>query len=892
MAVGRQQSSHLDPEIPQKYCKCEGTVAKESAELGMAKNLKNLLPWSDVIEKGTAKEEKQSPSLYISIIAQPECENNHEICPSFQQHQIYNTDSKQYSHLNIEHTANNVVNSTEGKPSHQSKPPRIKGKKAKRKRKQKNGSQNPEQRGQRIPEQECRAPIPVQDEESQQSLESLNVWWTDAKQKTSGLKEKHPTISNEHPLQDLCLLKDDRLKEHHKLINLKQCIYHIGGGKLPPSAALHVPPLDSLSISEFLKTLGTKSSCDLDYGETTSPEYGSPKLIRPYEDPKTDSVEECMFEALRGSVSMGEPKSLSTFAKAWNQEADDENREMDTEGVILTEKLKTEDYEYKEGIHWTKDGEALGSGSFGDVLPAKDEQTGVRFAVKKIHQSRFRSQELTSCLWVSSPKLVPVYGAVREGPCINVFLKLMTGGSLGQLIKLNGFLPEDRALYYLGQVLEGLTHLHAKSIVHGDIKADNILLSEDGNEAYLSDLGHSAYLPMDGSKKQLLTADYVPGTETHMAPEIVRGDDCDTKLDVWSSCCMMLHMLNGWHPWSRTHAPPLCLKIATEPPPVQEIPPTCDPQTCEVIVEGLEKDPVRRVTAARLQEKVHLALHKIGGLKSPCKSEYKTPRSFPDTTLPPSPVRATESPISKHEPALIDTRPSPSPNKSKPEFIKEKTISSLTDSSAVRPNILPRKEIQQMEREYLLTNLFLASSLEEQEQMLSCLSEDNLDLHRSHKDSLHTFDTASSGIYSWDSEMDPLSLKSDSLNHEGVTTTPSWFNGYKVQLQTLSGEKLHIWESGRTKLGDLALGISSQIPLQSFTILTPEGKPVPWSTDIADCGIYLQCALAPDRGGDWIWRVMRGRLEQGPTGEVYTGGGSGGSPCKKEEVFPNTEHPV
>eukprot|EP00079_Xenopus_tropicalis_P010586 XP_002935595.2 PREDICTED: mitogen-activated protein kinase kinase kinase 14 isoform X1 [Xenopus tropicalis] len=866
MAVGRQQSSQLDPEIPKKLYKCEGMVGKETVAMEW--------PWSEVIQKGTAKEGKQCPSVYISIIAQPECENNHEICPSSKQHQIYNTDSKQYSHLDTEHIANNVVNSTEGKPARQSKPPCVKGKKAKRKRRQKNSPQNTEQRGQRIPEQECRAPIPVQDEESQQSLEHLNVWRTDRKEKTSGLRGQQNTISNEHPPQGLYLLKDDGLKEHHKLIDLKQCIYHIGGGKLPPSK-LQVPPLDSLSISEFLKTLGTKRSCDLDYGKTTSPEYGSSKLTRPYEDSKTDSVEECMFAALRGSVSMGEPKSLCTFAKAWNQEADDEDREMDTEGVILTEKLKAEDYEYKEGIHWTQDGKALGSGSFGDVLPAKDEQTGLRFAIKKIHQSRFRSQELTSCLLVSSPKLVPVYGAVREGPWINVFLKLMTGGSLGQLIKINGYLPEDRALYYLGQVLEGLTHLHAKSLVHGDIKADNILLSEDGNDAYLCDLGHSAYLPTDGCKKQLLTADYVPGTETHMAPEIVRGDTCDTKLDVWSSCCMMLHMLNGWHPWSRTHTPPLCLKIATEPPPVQEIPPTCDPRTREVIVAGLEKDPTSRVTAAKLQEKVNLALHKIGGLKSPWKSEYKMPRSFPDTTSPPSLAVASETPLSKHEPAMLDTKPNP--NKTKPERSKEKTVSGLTDNRAVQPNILCGKEIQQKEREYLLTDLFLASSLEEQEQMLSCLSEDNRDQHRSHKDSVHTFDTASSGIYSWDSEMDPLSLKSDSLINVGVTTTPSWFNGCKVQLQTLSGEKLHIWESGRTKLGELAVGISSQIPLQSFTILTPEGKPIPSTTDISDCGIYLQCALAPDHGGGWDWRVMRGKLEQGPTGEVYTGGGSAGS---------------
>lgn len=44
------------------------------------------------------------------------------------------------------------------------------------------------------------------------------------------------------------------------------------------------------------------------------------------------------------------------------------------------------------------------------------------------------------------------------------------GGSLGQLIKQKGCLPEDRALFYLGQALEGLEYLHARRVLHGDIK--------------------------------------------------------------------------------------------------------------------------------------------------------------------------------------------------------------------------------------------------------------------------------------------------------------------------------------------------------------------------------------------------------------------------------------
>lgn len=47
-----------------------------------------------------------------------------------------------------------------------------------------------------------------------------------------------------------------------------------------------------------------------------------------------------------------------------------------------------------------------------------------------------------------------------------------------------------------------------------------------------------------------------------MAPEVVLGKPCDAKVDIWSSCCMMLHMLNGCHPWTQYFRGPLCLKVS------------------------------------------------------------------------------------------------------------------------------------------------------------------------------------------------------------------------------------------------------------------------------------------------------------------------------------------
>ncbi|XP_044152907.1 mitogen-activated protein kinase kinase kinase 14 [Bufo gargarizans] len=813
------------------------SVDKTAVEAGIPKALLQNKDghWAKLLLKGTATETKDSSALGISIIAQPECENNQEICPTSQEGPLYITDSKQYSLTECnEHIPNNVVNATEGKLAQSPRFP--KSKKKRRKRSVKNNNATTAIGSQTTPEQETRTPIPVQDEESQSKQ-----WHTSGIQPTNENIQYPPPNSQPYAY--------DNLKVLHKLISPCQCIYHVGAGKLqPPSNLL----LDQ--SSKIITALGTD-----DY-EKFNLQRGSFKFSNSFTDSKTQSVEEGVLFALKDSVSFGEPYNLCTLAKSWKNDYD---REQEVnEGILLDKGLRTQDYEYKTNIHWTKSEEVLGSGAFGDVFLGKDKETGFKFAAKTINVDRFRSEELTCCLAVNSEKIIPVYGAVREGSWITVFIKHMEGGSLGQLIKRSGFLAEDWALYYTGQVLQGLKHLHAANIVHGDIKADNVLLSDHGKTAYLCDFGHAAHLPPGGCKIRLLTGDYVPGTETHMAPEIVRGEPCDTKLDVWSACCMLLHMLNGWHPWSRTHKAPLCLKIATEPPPLQEIPPNCQHLTQNLIVDGLRKDPSNRADALDLIYKVDIALQKIGGLKSPYNSEYREPRIFPSIYTDVPVVPGSQLKAYHEEAVAVQSR-------GMQQITEDASLTSQKSVEQARRSC--EVEIERLERDLYMDNLSQPYFLEEHEQMF--LSEQSLEPLHSRKDSMTTLDTKSSGIHSWDSQMEPWSLQSDSFFSGGNTATPSWFNGVKVHLQSFSGEILYIWESGRTKLGDLAVGISSQIPIESFTIVNSKGTPIPHNTDISDCGTELQVSLALDRER-WLWRVKKGKIEEGKTGEVYTGGGT------------------
>ncbi|KAM6042483.1 mitogen-activated protein kinase kinase kinase 14 isoform 1-T4 [Theristicus caerulescens] len=877
---------------------------------------------NDVITKGTAKEETEGGCASISIIAQAECENSQEFSPTLSERSFI-AHSKRYSRSDsLDQIPNNVAHATEGKMAPTCWRGRHRGKTKKKRHKKRSklkiqtvaaGRQGP-----RTPEQESCTPIPVQEDESHQNTLYGNNFWVSELNKDL-VYDPLPFEKPEKVLSTgkLHSPRSQYKTELHKLISPIQCLNHVWKrhyqrDSVPQPETLHpfpyniIPPrfphLDS-PLHAMKRDLNYQGSEHRLSGLNL--EYSFPKCVNQSMKTSLDkiSVEEYLVDALKGSVSLGEPQNLASLAKTWKGGGLDPKEQFheadENEGVLLNEKLKPVDYEYREEVHWTKCHGSLGIGSFGEVYKIEDKQTGFQCAAKKVQVEHFRAEELTTCAAVTSPKVVPLYGAVKEGPWVTIFMKLMEGGSLGQLIKQSGCLPEDRALSYLGQALEGLEYLHAQNILHGDVKAENVLLSDDGSRALLCDFGHSAHLHPDGLGKCLVTGNYVPGTETHMAPEVVMGKRCDSKVDVWSSCCMMLHMLNGCHPWTQYYNHPLCLKIAKEPPPLREIPPSCNPLTAEIIKMGLEKEPVQRASASELKTKTSVALEEVGGVTSPWKGEYREPRHLslnkennPQTSLSPtvSPVSETGSDPKLPVKVSCVSPVVPPPCLEQTEEVEGtpwngcKELSETWDPPPLSSTPLPLKscshverattiseqELQQLEIELFLNSLSQPYSLEEQEQMLSCLSIDSPFVSdASEKNSMkasHSLrDTMSSGIHSWNSQTDGQSFSwNNLLNRSRHTDTPSYFNGVKIQIQLLSGENLHIRDFHRTKVGDIATGISSQIPVPAFSLVTKEGQPVHYDMEVPDSGIELQCTLAPDCSVSWTWRVKHGQLENRP----------------------------
>ncbi|KAJ1699790.1 hypothetical protein LUZ63_008302 [Rhynchospora breviuscula] len=246
---------------------------------------------------------------------------------------------------------------------------------------------------------------------------------------------------------------------------------------------------------------------------------------------------------------------------------------------------------------WMKGG-MLGSGSFGSVYEAIDHD-GFFFAVKEMFidqgsnakQSLLQlEQEVSLLSRLQHENIVQYYGTDRRDGKLYIFLELVTQGSLASLYRRYHF-QDSQVSAYTRQILNGLSYLHHRNILHRDIKCANILVDANGC-VKLADFGLAKEIDL------LIQAKSCKGTVYWMAPEVVKATPHGPPADIWSLGCTVLEMITGDLPYHEIEWTQAMFKIGRgERPPIPE---TLSNDARDFIDKCLQVNPRDRPSAAAL----------------------------------------------------------------------------------------------------------------------------------------------------------------------------------------------------------------------------------------------------------------------------------------------------
>ncbi|HEY1400229.1 MAG TPA: serine/threonine-protein kinase, partial [Terriglobales bacterium] len=251
--------------------------------------------------------------------------------------------------------------------------------------------------------------------------------------------------------------------------------------------------------------------------------------------------------------------------------------------------------------------EQIGAGGMGVVYRAHDERLNRDVAVKVLPagslaneetRKRFK-QEAHALARLNHPNIATIFDFDCEGTTDFLVMELLTRQTLADKL-LAGPLPPNVVIKYGIQMAEGLAAAHQQGILHRDLKPGNLGLTAEGRVKLL-DFGLAKLLTTDPADvtQSMTGVGLAKGTLAYMAPEQLRGENIDTRVDIYAAGSVLYEMATGKRPHPQV-GPLLINAILNRPPvPPSVLNQAVNPALEAITLKALQKDPKLRYQSAK-----------------------------------------------------------------------------------------------------------------------------------------------------------------------------------------------------------------------------------------------------------------------------------------------------
>ncbi len=273
--------------------------------------------------------------------------------------------------------------------------------------------------------------------------------------------------------------------------------------------------------------------------------------------------------------------------------------------------------------------EKIGSGGQGTVYKALDTKLNRTVVIKvlppelTLKTSNFRrfEREAQLCSQLDHPNICTIYDFHSADGVFYIAMQFVEGKNVRQLVA--GRPLELKSMLSIAiQVTDALAYAHSKNIIHRDVKAGNIMVTDAGQVKIL-DFGLAKLLEDEHSEQtkgldrtQITELGIPYGTATYAAPEQAKGERADHRSDIFSTGVLIYEMLTGiWAFQGKTVIDVRHQVLYGTPKPLSEMrKEPLPPQLQKIVDKALAKEPKDRYQKiSQMRDELRVILQQVAG---------------------------------------------------------------------------------------------------------------------------------------------------------------------------------------------------------------------------------------------------------------------------------------